>query len=248
MIGTPIALAVAGILSAPATRSEVRRRLHGLHRREVGPTPKDRPRTARSPRWLPWAAVGALAILGAALAQWRGLVASIVLAPVLYLYVRRVAARPGSGAAAERAQLPLVLDLVAAALRAGAPVAVAVGGAAVHGSPAVRAELGRTSALLLLGATPEEAWRSVGPDSLLRPLAELATRSADSGIRLATGLDRRATELRAQLRTDAISRAERVGVLALLPLGLCFLPAFICLGVVPTIVGVAGDAFGQINA
>lgn len=247
MIVTPIALAVAGLLSAPAAPSEVRRRLTGLGRRDAVPSPKDRPHAARSTRRLPWAAVAALIIMGAALAQSRGLVAGIALSPMLYLSVRRFAARPGTGTAAERDQLPLVLDLIAAALRAGAPVAVAVGGAAVHGSPAVRAELGRTSALLLLGATPEEAWRSLTPDSVLRPVAALATRSADSGIRLATGLDRRAMELRAQLRTDAIARAERVGVLALLPLGLCFLPAFICLGVVPTIVGVAGDAFGQIN-
>ena len=34
--------------------------------------------------------------------------------------------------------------------------------------------------------------------------------------------------------------ARRVGVLAVAPLGLCFLPAFVLLGVVPVVIGLAG--------
>jgi pilus assembly protein TadC len=44
-----------------------------------------------------------------------------------------------------------------------------------------------------------------------------------------------------------LSKAERVGVWSLLPLGLCFLPAFVCLGVVPVILGVAGEVFAGIS-
>jgi hypothetical protein len=33
-------------------------------------------------------------------------------------------------------------------------------------------------------------------------------------------------------------------VWVLAPLGLCFLPAFVCLGVVPLVLGIAGDVFG----
>jgi hypothetical protein len=45
-----------------------------------------------------------------------------------------------------------------------------------------------------------------------------------------------------------LARAERVGVWSLLPLGCCFLPAFVCLGVVPMILGVAGKVLpgGQV--
>jgi pilus assembly protein TadC len=35
-------------------------------------------------------------------------------------------------------------------------------------------------------------------------------------------------------------------VWSLLPLGLCFLPAFACLGVLPVILGVAGEVFGGV--
>ena len=38
-------------------------------------------------------------------------------------------------------------------------------------------------------------------------------------------------------------RAQRAGIGVLAPLGLCFLPAFVCIGVVPIIVGLAGDIF-----
>jgi hypothetical protein len=30
----------------------------------------------------------------------------------------------------------------------------------------------------------------------------------------------------------------------LAPLGLCFLPAFLCLGVIPLVLGIAGEVFG----
>jgi hypothetical protein len=46
----------------------------------------------------------------------------------------------------------------------------------------------------------------------------------------------------ARAQTDAAVR--RAGVWVLAPLGLCFLPAFLCLGVVPLVLGIAGDVFG----
>jgi pilus assembly protein TadC len=42
-------------------------------------------------------------------------------------------------------------------------------------------------------------------------------------------------------RHTATAAAERAGALIAGPLGLCFLPAFICLGIVPVVAGLAGD-------
>lgn len=39
---------------------------------------------------------------------------------------------------------------------------------------------------------------------------------------------------------------RRVGVLAVAPLGLCFLPAFVLLGIVPVVVGLAGPLFATL--
>jgi hypothetical protein len=34
-------------------------------------------------------------------------------------------------------------------------------------------------------------------------------------------------------------------VWSLLPLGFCFLPAFICIGIIPVVIGVAGEVLGH---
>ena len=56
------------------------------------------------------------------------------------------------------------------------------------------------------------------------------------------------TELAATQRTRAedasAAAAERAGVLISGPLGLCFLPAFICLGIIPVVIGLAGNVLG----
>ena len=49
---------------------------------------------------------------------------------------------------------------------------------------------------------------------------------------------RLAEELRARSRADVEVRARSIEVKAARPLGLCLLPAFIVLGVVPMVVGV----------
>jgi pilus assembly protein TadC len=49
-----------------------------------------------------------------------------------------------------------------------------------------------------------------------------------------------AADARRRQQAEAHRRAARAGVLAVLPLGACFLPAFVLLGVVPAVVGLAG--------
>ena len=168
----------------------------------------------------------------------RGLLAAVITVPLAALVTARLHARP------QRAQanpaLALTLDLVAVALRAGQPLseALAIAAPAVDGDRAER--LIRVGGLLRLGAEPAEAWRVVDSDAVLAPVAAAAVRSASSGVRLAAEFEQLAREVRAELRTAAQARAARSGVLVAAPLGLCFLPSFVCLGIVPTVVGIAG--------
>ena len=53
-----------------------------------------------------------------------------------------------------------------------------------------------------------------------------------------------AAESRASARAETEAAVRRAGVWVLAPLGACFLPAFVCLGVVPMVLGIAGDVFG----
>jgi pilus assembly protein TadC len=50
--------------------------------------------------------------------------------------------------------------------------------------------------------------------------------------------------MRSTQRGDVEAAVRRAGVWVLAPLGLCFLPAFVCLGVVPLVLGIAADVFG----
>ncbi len=101
--------------------------------------------------------------------------------------------------------------------------------------------------LLALGADPNIAWsrppdlppgtHDAQTDAVLR----LARRSAASGAALADGIVELAVQVRHDAAQAAAAAAERAGVLIAGPLGLCFLPAFLCVGIVPLVVGLAGD-------
>lgn len=141
--------------------------------------------------------------------------------------------------------LPLALDLVSAALQAGQPVASALVLAAPAAGERCAAALTRVGRLLALGADPAEAWQPLADDPVLGEVTAAALRSATSGMRLASAFTQTASDLRATARSAAEARAHRAGALAAAPLGLCFLPAFVCLAIVPVVVGVATSALGS---
>ncbi|WP_425548735.1 type II secretion system F family protein [Amycolatopsis ultiminotia] len=140
---------------------------------------------------------------------------------------------------AERLRSAAVLDLLNACLRTGMPVPVALETVA-NGAPA---ETGRalrsTASLLALGADPKPAWAPVRARAGFEELAVAATRTARSGTALAATADDLARRLRDGLDAEAEERAERAGVALALPVGLCFLPAFFALGVLPVVLGLA---------
>jgi pilus assembly protein TadC len=53
-----------------------------------------------------------------------------------------------------------------------------------------------------------------------------------------------AADARASARAATESAVRRAGVWVIAPLGLCFLPAFVCLGVAPLVLGIAAGVFG----
>lgn len=141
-------------------------------------------------------------------------------------------------------QLPMVLDVAGLLLRSGSPPAGAVSAAAGVCGPSLLTDFGTISRLQAMGQDPDSAWRSRLDDPVIGPVARSAIRSADSGAALATSWSQLASSARAERRVRAEVSARKAGVHALAPLGLCFLPAFICLGVVPIVIGLAGDVFG----
>ncbi|WP_137725473.1 type II secretion system F family protein [Prescottella subtropica] len=131
-------------------------------------------------------------------------------------------------------------DLLAACLEAGLPPSTAAAAVAPSAPPPLSESLRRTADLLALGADPATAWAATDTDPATEALARMARRSARSGAALSGGIAELAAGQRADAEDRAVAAAERAGVLISGPLGLCFLPAFICLGIVPVVIGLAG--------
>jgi pilus assembly protein TadC len=186
--------------------------------------------------------------------------ASILLAVALWLCPgpSMVRARAGIRIGAQRPQTatpsapdPLAvassLDVLAVCLAAGMAVSTAAAATAAAAPPKLAGVLRRAADLLALGADPVVAWsippqtRGCSVDMHTDALLRLARRSASSGAALATGVAELADQSRHDAAHAATAAAERAGVLIAGPLGLCFLPAFVCLGIVPVVAGLAGD-------
>jgi pilus assembly protein TadC len=136
-------------------------------------------------------------------------------------------------------QLPLAADLLAACITAGAgPVAAARAVGEALGGP-VGERLARGAAEARLGGEPAEAWRALAALPGAGPLARLLERAGESGVPAAAPVARLAAEARAARARAATERARRAAVMVTAPVGLCFLPAFIAIGVLPVVIGLA---------
>ncbi|MGK5680376.1 type II secretion system F family protein [Actinoplanes sp. URMC 104] len=173
---------------------------------------------------------------------WWGLLLGVAAGAGAERFLRqREPARVRQERRAAAADLPLGADLLAAALRAGAPV----DGAAAAVADALDGPLGtrlrRTARSLALGAAPAEAWAHLDGIPGAERLIAAAVRTSASGGALAGALGRLADDLRADRAVRIEAAAQRAGVLIVLPLGLCFLPAFLLAGLVPVLIAVLGD-------
>ncbi|GAB2572860.1 hypothetical protein GCM10027168_02170 [Streptomyces capparidis] len=152
------------------------------------------------------------------------------------------AGRAEEAAVAERIrrQLPLAADLLAACLAAGAgpgQAAAAVGGSI--GGP-LGERLVRVAAELRLGGDPARCWARFGAVPGAAVLGRRMERACGSGAPPVRPVEALAAQCRAETAREAHARARRAGVLATAPLGLCFLPAFLLVGVVPLVIGLTG--------
>ncbi|MFI5622704.1 type II secretion system F family protein [Nocardioides sp. NPDC051685] len=138
---------------------------------------------------------------------------------------------------AAKAELPALVRLLSAALSSGAaPAEALVAVAAALPGPAA-ARLLPAASRLRLGADPEKTWRTLVDDPALAPLGRALARAQATGAPVATTVERLADDLTRNARAEVEDRARAVGVKAAVPLGICLLPAFLLLGVVPVVGG-----------
>ncbi len=139
----------------------------------------------------------------------------------------------------------LVADLLGASIEAGLPLSAAtdVVHAALAGS--VRDELGHVVRAYELGASTSEAWNRIATASMLTPVAQAVIRTYDSGAALGPVLRACAQDMRRDHRARAEIAARTAGVKAIGPLAVCFLPAFLLMGVLPVVASMATQVFGS---
>ena len=153
----------------------------------------------------------------------------------------------------ERGLLVVHADLLAGCLESGLPVGTALAAVRMEmepllfplatpdsNGPAALQAWGSVAALLAVGADVDTAWRPAAECPELAAVAAAARRSALAGTPLAVAVRAHAAILRAESVAQMQSRAARAGVMMTAPLGVCFLPAFLCLGLAPVIIGLLG--------
>ncbi|MFC9119061.1 type II secretion system F family protein [Streptomyces sp. NPDC057067] len=246
--GTVLGTAAYLTLALRGRRHEraIRRRLelltggHALGTRQ-GRTGLRAPGWGRARRWAVFIAVWATGwiLVGGPAGSGIGLAAAYGVRRWRRTVQARGAADQGAEAALVARQLPVVADLLASCLSAGAgprEAAEAVGESI--GGP-VGERLARTAAEILLGSEPAEAWGRFGELPGAAPLARCLERAGSTGAPAAEPVSRLADEIRAERASAAVARAQRAGVLITAPVGLCFLPAFLAVGVAPVVIGLA---------
>lgn len=243
--GTAAGLAAAAVLLAiPGAGAGAAAARGGGDRAPAGPTtragPPSRPDAARVRRYVTCAVLGLL--VGLFVGGVRGCAAAPVVACAANAYLAKAEAQAAARRRRARlvADLPTAADLLAACLLAGAAPVDAVAAVATAVGGPLGAELRSASAAIRLGGDPARRWMALAEHRELAVLARALARSGIGGAPPAERIARIADDYRSRRRRDFAAAARRASVRATLPLGVCFLPAFLLIGVVPVAIGLAG--------
>jgi len=226
---TLVAAALAGVAAALWWRPAPLR-----PRSQPVPPPSSRPDWVQRGR-LVWPACGLLA--GWLLwPGWGGVALGVTAAVVVHRVVAgSEPAERRRERAAVRADLPLLVLFLATALRAGSATSSAVrqAAAALPGPGADRLLVAADR--LALGVAPDRVWSSLATDAELGAVGRALARAERTGAPVATVVERLADDLADAGRAEVEDRARAVGVRAAVPLGVCLLPSFLLLGIVPLV-------------
>lgn len=249
-------LSAAGLVASPGGR---------LRRLGRGPTRSSRlpPRLARwlrllaprpqappaRQRYVAGVVAGLVAMLGWRLLDPRAGPLVLIAVPVVAAFMIIFLGRAELPAARRRREqmvqdLPHVLELMAAAMNAGLPLRAAVREVVGVATGPLAADLADVVRNIDLGRSDADAWRALRDHPQLGRVSVDLARSVDSGTMLVAVLRRYAEIARRDRRGAMEARARTVGVKSVPPLMVCFVPAFLLVCVVPTIVSALQNSLG----
>jgi Flp pilus assembly protein TadB len=198
------------------------------------------------PRWRTGLAILLAVTAALIIGGVAGIVAGVVVAVAAWRFVGKMES-PAARKRRERLAvgLPHVVDLMAACMSVGASPSSAIERVSRAVEAPMCQELAAISARLRFGVDPARVWSELGSHPQLGPLGRCVARATESGASVADAMHRLAADQRRASRAEVESRARAVGVKAAVPLGVCLLPAFILVGVVPLVAGSVGAFLTQ---
>lgn len=211
-------------------------------------------RAPRAPRWLRGrpggpepahrAALGATAglLCGLVVDGWAGAIVAVAVAAVLTVGLGALGGEKEEGRPGP--ELPDALDLLASCLDSGLPLSRAVEVVAEVSPRATGARLAVVSSALAAGRAGHEAWALIVDDAAWGGVAAEVAAAERRGTALSGLLRAHAADARQDVSDEVVKRARTVGVRSVLPLMVCFLPAFVLVGVVPIVAGLIRDLLG----
>lgn len=141
--------------------------------------------------------------------------------------------------------LPQVLELLSCALSAGQPLRAATRTVAGTLEGPLEADLRRVLSCLQVGMSESQAWQQLGTDPSWRLAVRDISRSAASGTGLAECLNAHAEQARRGRSALLHQRARTLGVRSVFPMMVCFLPAFVLVGLVPIVGSLVSGFVGR---
>lgn len=141
------------------------------------------------------------------------------------------------------ADLPVALNLLAAVVASGQSTESALAIVARHTHGPLGAELVDVARQLAQSSDPSKVWLGLS-DSFFGKAARGFARSAESGSGVVAVIRQSAADVRREREEHKRVAASQVAVKTAAPLGLCFLPAFLLVGIVPMVLGISEGLFG----
>ncbi|RSX55161.1 type II secretion system protein [Bifidobacterium dolichotidis] len=164
----------------------------------------------------------------------------------LYQFARLDAAASSASAASTEVPTTLVLELLAVALQSGTSVlrSLDLVGAAINGQTG--AALRQAAQRLSVTSSWDDVWGSICHSSsapasrTLTSVRDCLRSPWERGIEAAPQIRAMIERLDSAERSNLEQRSSRLSVDLLVPTALCFLPAFLCIAVIPTIAAMMG--------
>lgn len=196
--------------------------------------PSDREESTFDPRLRNIGLIGILGVLTDSVTRVILVLAATVL---LFIVVPWLERRPDKQEKLDRdAQFPQFLDYFHMCLESGLSIADSLNRVEPHVGGRLAEDINRINELYRLGAPISDAVDLVARDHpSWQRLSEIIARSYFTGASVKESVQVISHYLRATGEVQSISRIRALAVKCTLPLGLCFLPAFILLSIVPVV-------------